>query len=174
MEASTIRVSATLCFGWAAAKPELHRGGPQDTARRPWRPRRPRRPRRSWRPWRPWRPRLPWHPRRPRRPWRPRRPRRPLERAAVHLLVKANVAEEEVEEEEAEDDALLTDKKKRKRKPQAKKKSKPQSAGSAAHEADAAVGEDRFAYSAISLPYDMVSSNGEWFPSRRQGSSRRR
>ena len=78
------------------------------------------------------------------------------------LASKANVAEEEVEEEEAEDDALLTDKKKRKRKPQAKKKSKPQPAGSAAHEADAAVDEDGFAYSAASFPCDIATSSQEW------------
>ena len=75
---------------------------------------------------------------------------------------KANVAEEEVEEEEIEDDALLSDKKKRKRKPQAKKKGKAQPAGSAAHEADAAVDDDGFAYSAVSFPYDVISSNKEW------------
>ena len=65
---------------------------------------------------------------------------------------KANVAEEEVEEEEIEDDALLADKKKRKRKPQAKKKGKPQPAGSAAHEAEAAVDDDGFAYSTVPTP----------------------
>ena len=86
---------------------------------------------------------------------------RSLEREAVRLHLKANIAEEEVEEEEAEDDALLTDKKKRKRKPQAKKKSKPQPAGSSAREAEAAVDEDGFAYSAISFPYDMVSSSND-------------
>ena len=75
---------------------------------------------------------------------------------------KANVAEEEVEEEEIEDDALLSDKKKRKRRPQAKKKGKAQPATSAAHEADTAVDDDGFAYSAISFPYDMISSNKEW------------
>ena len=75
---------------------------------------------------------------------------------------KANVAEEEVEEEEIEDDVLLADKKKRKRKPQAKKKGKAQPAGSAAHEADAAVDDDGFAYRAVSFPYDMISSNKEW------------
>ena len=75
---------------------------------------------------------------------------------------KANIAEEEVEEEEIEDDALLSDKKKRKRKPQAKKKGKAQPAGSAAHEANAAVDDDGFAYSAVSYPYDTVSSNKEW------------
>ena len=69
---------------------------------------------------------------------------------------KANIAEEDAEEEEAEDDAWLTDKKKRKRKPQAKKKGKPQPAGSSAHEAEAAVDDDGFAYSAISFRYDMV------------------
>ena len=86
---------------------------------------------------------------------------RSLVREAVHAS-KANITEQEVEEEEAEDDALLTDKKKRKRKPQAKKKSKPQPAGSTAHEAEAAVDDDGFAYSVISFPYDMVSSNSEW------------
>ena len=69
---------------------------------------------------------------------------------------------EEIEDEEIEDDALLTDKKKRKRRPQAKKKGKPQPAESAAHEAEAAVDDDGFAYSAISFPYDMISSNKEW------------
>ena len=54
----------------------------------------------------------------------------------------------------------MTDKKKRKRKPQAKKKGKAQPAGSAAHEADAVVDEDGFAYSAVS--FDMISSNTEW------------
>ena len=75
---------------------------------------------------------------------------------------KANVAEEEVEEEEIEDDALLTDKKKRKRRPQSKKKGKAQPAGSTAHEAEAAVDEDSFAYSAVSFPYDIISSGPEW------------
>ena len=75
---------------------------------------------------------------------------------------KANVAEEEVEEEEIEDDALLADEKKRKRKPQAKKKGKAQPAGSTAHEADTVVDEDGFAYSAVSVPYDAISSNKEW------------
>ena len=75
---------------------------------------------------------------------------------------KANIAEEEVEEEEIEDDALLSDKKKRKRKPQAKKKGRPQPAGSAAHEAEAVVDDDGFAYSAISFVYDMISSSKEW------------
>ena len=75
---------------------------------------------------------------------------------------KANIAEEEVEEEEIEDDALLSDKRKRKRKPQAKKKGKAQPAGSAAHEADAAVDEDGFTYSAVSFPYDIISSGPEW------------
>ena len=75
---------------------------------------------------------------------------------------KANIAEEEVEEEEIEDDALLADKKKRKRRPQAKKKGKPQPAGSATHEAEAAVDDDGFAYSAISFPYDMISSSKKW------------
>ena len=75
---------------------------------------------------------------------------------------KANIAEEEVEEEEIEDDALLADKQKRKRRPQAKKKGKAQPAASAAHEADAAVDDDGLAYSAISFPYDMISSNKEW------------
>ena len=46
--------------------------------------------------------------------------------------------------------------------PQAKKKGKPQPAGSAAHEPEAAVDDDGFAYSAISFPYDMISSNKEW------------
>ena len=75
---------------------------------------------------------------------------------------KANVAEEEVEEEEIEDEALLSDKKKRKRKPQAKMKGKAQPAGSAANEADADVDDDGFAYSAVSFPYDTISSNKEW------------
>ena len=75
---------------------------------------------------------------------------------------KANIAEEEVEEEEIENDALLADKKKRKRKPQAKKKGKAQPAGSAAHEAEATVDEDGFAYSAVSFPYDIISSGPEW------------
>ena len=75
---------------------------------------------------------------------------------------KANIAEEEVEEEEIEDDALLADKKKRKRKPQSKKKGKAQPAGSAAHEADAVVDEDGFAYSAVSFPQDIISSGPEW------------
>ena len=75
---------------------------------------------------------------------------------------EANVAEEEVEEGEIEDDALLADKKKRKRKPQAKKKGKPQTAGSAAHEAEAAVDDDGFAYSAVSYPFEIVSSDQEW------------
>ena len=75
---------------------------------------------------------------------------------------KANVAEEEVEEEEIEDDALLADKKKRKRRPQAKKKGKPQPAGSAAHEAEAAVDDDGFAYSAVSYPLEIVSYDQEW------------
>ena len=67
-----------------------------------------------------------------------------------------------MEEEEIEDDALLSDKKKRKRKPQSKKKGKAQPAGSASHEADAAVDDDSFAYSAVSFPYDEISSNREW------------
>ena len=75
---------------------------------------------------------------------------------------KANIAEEEVEEEEIEDDALLADKKKRKRRPQAKKKGKPQPAGSAAHEAEAAVDDDGFAYSAVSYPLEVVSYDHEW------------
>ena len=75
---------------------------------------------------------------------------------------KANIAEEEVEEEEIEDDALLTDKKKRKRRPQSKKKGKAQPAGAAAHEAEAAVDDDSFAYSAVSFPYDIISSGPEW------------
>ena len=75
---------------------------------------------------------------------------------------KANVAEEEVEEEEIEDDALLADKKKRKRKPPTKKKGKPQPAGSAAHEAEAAVDDDGFAYSAVSYPLEIVSSDQQW------------
>ena len=77
---------------------------------------------------------------------------------------KANVAEEEVEEEEIEDDALLTDKKKRKRRPQSKKKGKAQPAGSAAHEAEAAVDDDGFAYSAVSFPYDIISSGPGMVP----------
>ena len=44
-------------------------------------------------------------------------------------------------------------------KPQAKKKGKAQPAGSAAHKADAAVDDDGFAYSAVSFPYDVISSN---------------
>ena len=80
-------------------------------------------------------------------------------RVVVQLL---NIAEEEVEEEEIEDDALLADKKKRKRKPQAKKKGKAQPAGSAAHEGEATVDEDGFAYSAVSFPYDIISSGPEW------------
>ena len=75
---------------------------------------------------------------------------------------KANIAEEEVEEEEIEDDALLADKKKRKRRPQAKKKGKPQPAGSAAHEAEAAVDDDGFAYGAVSYPLEIVSYDQEW------------
>ena len=75
---------------------------------------------------------------------------------------KANVAEEEVEEEEIEDDALIADKKKRKRKPQAKKKDKPQPAGSAAHEAEAALDDDGFAYSAVSYPLEIVSYDQDW------------
>ena len=75
---------------------------------------------------------------------------------------KANIAEEEVEEEEIEDDALLADKKKRKRRPQAKKKGKPQPAGSAAHEAEAAVDDDGFAYSAVSYSPEIISSDQEW------------
>ena len=75
---------------------------------------------------------------------------------------KANIAGEEVEEEEIEDDALLSDRKKRKRKPQAKRKGKAQPAGSAVHEADAAVDDDSFAYSAVSFPYDTISSSKEW------------
>ena len=86
---------------------------------------------------------------------------RSLERECSSAASKANVAEEEVEEEEIEDDALLSDKKKRKRRPQAKKKGKAQPAGSAAHEADAAVDDDGFAYSAVSFPYDMICSNKE-------------
>ena len=43
-----------------------------------------------------------------------------------------------------------------------RKKGKAQPAGSAAHEADAAVDDDGFAYSAVSFPYDMISSNKEW------------
>ena len=78
---------------------------------------------------------------------------------------KANVAEEDAEEEEeAEDDALLSDKKKRKRKPQAKRKGKPQPAGSSAHEAEAAVDDDGFAYSAISFPFDTVTSSRDLAP----------
>ena len=73
---------------------------------------------------------------------------------------KANIAEEEVEEE-AEDDALLTDKRRKRRHPPPKKKGKSQPASSPAHEAEA-VDEDGFAYSAISLPPDMVSFNNEW------------
>ena len=74
---------------------------------------------------------------------------------------KASVAEEEVEDEEIEDDALLADKKRRKRKPQAKKKGKPQPAGPAAHEAEAAVDDDGFAYSAVSYPLEIVSYDQE-------------
>ena len=72
------------------------------------------------------------------------------------------MAEEKVEEEGFENDALLTDKKKRKRKPQTKKKGKPQPAGSAAHEAEAVVDDDGFAYSAVSFPIDIISSDQKW------------
>ena len=75
---------------------------------------------------------------------------------------KANVAEEEVEEEEMEDDALLADKKKRKRRPQGKRKGKAQPAASTAHEAEAALDEDGFAYSAVSYPLEIVSYDQEW------------
>ena len=68
---------------------------------------------------------------------------------------KANIAE-------IEDDALLADKKKRKRRPQPKKMGKAQPAALAAHEADAAVDDDGFAYSAVSFPYDIISSGPEW------------
>ena len=65
--------------------------------------------------------------------------------------------------EEIEDDALLADKKRRKRKPPTKKKGKPQPAGSAAREAEAAVDDDDgFAYSAVSYPLEIVSSDQEW------------
>ena len=77
-------------------------------------------------------------------------------------LINAVWADREVEEEEIEDEALSADKKKRKRRPHAKKKGKAQPAGSAAHEADATVDDDGFAYSAISFPYDMISSDKEW------------
>ena len=83
---------------------------------------------------------------------------RSLERGAVHLLARRISPKKKLKKRKAEDDALLTDKKKRKRKPQAKKKSKPQPAGSAAHEADATVDEDGFAYSAVSFPCDVVPS----------------
>ena len=42
------------------------------------------------------------------------------------------------------------------------RKGKPQLAGSAAREAEATVDDDGIAYSAISFPYDMISSNKEW------------
>ena len=77
-------------------------------------------------------------------------------------VAKANIAEEEVEEEEIEDDALLADKKKRKRKPQGKKKGKAQPAASTAHEAEAALDNDGFAYSAVSYPLEIVSYDQEW------------
>ena len=85
-----------------------------------------------------------------------------LMRRCQFLWPKANVAEEEVEEEEIEDDGLLADKKKRKRKPQTKKKGKPQPAGSSVHEAEAAVDDDGFAYSAVSFPQNIISSDQEW------------
>ena len=72
------------------------------------------------------------------------------------------MAEEEVEEEEMEDDALLADKKKRKRRPQGKRKGKAQPAASTAHEAEAALDEDGFAYSAVSYPLEIVSYDQEW------------
>ena len=73
---------------------------------------------------------------------------------------KANIAEEEVEEEEIEDETLLVDKKKRKKRPQTKRKSKAQPAASTAHEAEAALDEEGFAYSAVS---DLnISYDHEW------------
>ena len=87
---------------------------------------------------------------------------RSLEREAVHLRARRISPSKKLREEEIEDDALLTDKRKRKRRPQAKKKGKAQPTGSAAHEADTAVDDDGFAYSAISFPYDMISSNKAW------------
>ena len=75
---------------------------------------------------------------------------------------KANIAEEEVEEEEIEDDALLVDKKKRKKRPQTKRKGKAQPAASTAHEAEAALDEEGFAYSAVSYPLEIVSYDHEW------------
>ena len=71
-----------------------------------------------------------------------------------------NVAEEEVEEEEIEDGAMLSDK--RSERESHKKKGKAQPAGSAAHEADAAVDDDGFGYSAVSSPCDTISSNKKW------------
>ena len=89
----------------------------------------------------------------------------PRARATQHVGSSdpiAKAAEEEVEEEEIEDDALLADKKKRKRKPQGKKKGKAQPAASTAHEAEAALDEDGFAYSAVSYPLEIVSYDQEW------------
>ena len=75
---------------------------------------------------------------------------------------KANIAEEEVEEEEIEDETLLVDKKKRKKRPQTKRKSKAQPAASTAHEAEAALDEEGFAYSAVSYPLENISCDHEW------------
>ena len=75
---------------------------------------------------------------------------------------KANIAEEEVEEEEIEDETLLVDKKKRKKRPQTKRKSKAQPAASTAHEAEAALDEEGFAYSAVSYPLEIISYDHEW------------
>ena len=64
-----------------------------------------------------------------------------------------------------EDDALLADKKKRKRKPQAKKKGKPQPAGSAAHEAEAAVDTMMVLPTVLfPSPLRIVSSDQELVP----------
>ena len=83
-------------------------------------------------------------------------------RAVAQLLRQALPKKRSKIEEEIEDDALLADKKKRKRKPPTKKKGKPQPAGSAAHEAEAAVDDDGFAYSAVSYPLEIVSSDQQW------------
>ena len=73
------------------------------------------------------------------------------------------MAEEEVEEEEIEDDALLADKKKRKRRPQGQEEGQGLNRqGPAAHEAEAAVDDDGFAYSAVSYPLEVVSYDHEW------------
>ena len=83
------------------------------------------------------------------------------------------MAEEEVEEEEMEDDALLADKKKRKRRPQGKRKGKAQPAASTAHEAEAALDEDGFAYSAVSYPLEIVSYDQEWCLKGTKGSKKK-